>query len=211
MRHFYYQRPREKLQEKGVRSLSDTELLQVIIGSGNSKVSGARIAKRVAELLAGGPPPTFAQLVIEPGVGSAKAAQILAALELGTRAHKGDLSVKRLVPVFESLKTSKKRMIEYCLLDGARTTLLHEKVAIPDHLSADKEVKKLFASGLRVHASSIEVGIGQQDEDIATLDVKLMSVMGLLFETATLLEMKLTTIWLVNKDSQKPFKRKSLI
>jgi hypothetical protein len=43
-------RPREKLQARGVASLSDFELLQALIGSGNKQADVSKIAKNTLEL-----------------------------------------------------------------------------------------------------------------------------------------------------------------
>lgn len=42
-------RPREKLQAKGAASLSDFELLQALIGSGNAQVGVSKIAEGYAK------------------------------------------------------------------------------------------------------------------------------------------------------------------
>lgn len=79
-----YERPREKLQAKGPRSLTILELLQIIIGSGNREVSSAKLARQVLELLEAGELRWLNLLKIK-GLGVAKACQIIAAVELGTR------------------------------------------------------------------------------------------------------------------------------
>jgi DNA repair protein RadC len=42
-------RPREKLRAKGVAALSDFELLQVLIGSGNKQASVSEVAKNMTK------------------------------------------------------------------------------------------------------------------------------------------------------------------
>ena len=79
-----YERPRERLRSIGVASLSRIELLQLIIGSGNSRVSGAKLARMVDELLANGVV-SYETLVSLPGLGEAKACQLLASFEIGAR------------------------------------------------------------------------------------------------------------------------------
>ncbi len=44
-------RPREKLQRKGVHALSDFELLEVMIGSGSRQADVGQIAKQIQKLL----------------------------------------------------------------------------------------------------------------------------------------------------------------
>lgn len=84
MEQLYFERPREKLASKGAAHLSNIELLQIILGSGNAKASAARLAKRVAAVLSTENAP-LEHLVGIDGIGFVKACQILAALELGAR------------------------------------------------------------------------------------------------------------------------------
>jgi len=74
----------------GVRSLSQRELLALVVGSGSAGVSALQVAERVAALTEGGlhrlGALDVAALERIPGVGSATAARLLAALELGRRA-----------------------------------------------------------------------------------------------------------------------------
>lgn len=44
-------RPREKLQAKGVSALSDFELLQALIGSGNAQADVSKIARETLKII----------------------------------------------------------------------------------------------------------------------------------------------------------------
>ncbi len=88
MEQFLYQRPRERLVQSGVTALSASELIQLVIGAGSARVSGAKLARQVAGLLGDGPV-TYSTLVALNGLGPAKACQLLAALELSKRIQKG--------------------------------------------------------------------------------------------------------------------------
>lgn len=83
-------RPREKLLLKGASALSDSELLAILIGSGNDKESAVELSKRIL-LKAGNDLHKLGRFSITDlinefhGVGNAKAAIIVAALELGRR------------------------------------------------------------------------------------------------------------------------------
>lgn len=82
-------RPREKLVKKGVSSLSNAELLAILIGSGTRNVTAVELSKsilRQAENNLGTLGKTGLEDLIKiKGVGQAKAISILAALELGRR------------------------------------------------------------------------------------------------------------------------------
>ncbi len=82
-------RPREKLVELGASSLGDNELLAVLIGSGVRAMSALAIANAVLEDMGGLHGLCRANhhaLRRVRGLGGARAAQVLAALELGRRA-----------------------------------------------------------------------------------------------------------------------------
>jgi len=81
-------RPREKLVRHGVAALGDNELVAVILGSGCERMNALAVAN---ELLAargglhGLVRSSSDDLTRVTGIGTAKAAQLLAALELGRR------------------------------------------------------------------------------------------------------------------------------
>lgn len=81
--------PREKLRDKGKNSLSDAELVAILIGSGNRDESAVDLCKRILastgnNLNALGKL-SLKQLQEFKGIGEAKAITIAAALELGRR------------------------------------------------------------------------------------------------------------------------------
>jgi DNA repair protein RadC len=87
-------RPREKLQLKGKSSLSDAELVAILLGSGTSASSAVDLAKKVLRA-AGNDIHHLARLSIKDlmkikGVGEVKAITIVAAFELGRRKKEFD-------------------------------------------------------------------------------------------------------------------------
>lgn len=82
-------KPREKLMLKGKSSLSDAELIAILIGSGSRNESAVGLSKRILasvdnNLNALGKL-SISQLTNFKGIGEAKAISIIAALELGRR------------------------------------------------------------------------------------------------------------------------------
>ena len=81
-----HSRPREKLQEKGVSALTDEELVAAILGMGTAGVDVRTMARQVVGLIrehkAG---LALDHLLAVPGMGLAKASQILSAFELARR------------------------------------------------------------------------------------------------------------------------------
>ena len=80
------ERPRERLLAHGPETLSDAELLAILLGSG---VRGKNAIQLARELLCHGMPRDLHQLAAVPGIGPAKAARIVAAIEFSRRIAKG--------------------------------------------------------------------------------------------------------------------------
>ena len=81
-------RPREKLERLGTPALGDNELLAVILGSGTSDMDSLAMANAILDTVGGVHGlirSTLDDLCRVPGVGTARAAQMLAALEFGRR------------------------------------------------------------------------------------------------------------------------------
>lgn len=81
-------RPREKLCRLGASSLGDNELVAVVLGHGRREVPALELANRLLTLVGGvhglarvG----VGELDQVPGVGLVKAAQVVAAVDLGRR------------------------------------------------------------------------------------------------------------------------------
>ncbi|MBQ3700663.1 MAG: DNA repair protein RadC [Prevotella sp.] len=86
-------RPREKLMRQGPASLSDAELLAILVGSGSTREDAVTLMKRILSdcnnnLNTLGKK-SIHELVQYNGVGEAKAITILAACELGKRRQMG--------------------------------------------------------------------------------------------------------------------------
>jgi DNA repair protein RadC len=83
-----HDRPREKLQRLGASALGDNELLAIVVGSGLANASALDLANVILAGVGGVEGLARAQhdaLMQVPGIGIARAAQVLAAVELGRR------------------------------------------------------------------------------------------------------------------------------
>ena len=83
-----HDRPREKLQRAGPGALGDNELLAIVIGQGRANASALDVANGVlaaAGGLGGLARARHDELRCVPGIGAARAAQVLAAVEIGRR------------------------------------------------------------------------------------------------------------------------------
>ena len=83
-----HDRPREKLQRLCAGALGDNELLAIVLGHGRARTTALDLANAVlgaADGAHGLVRTRYDELCAIPGIGSARAAQILAAVELGRR------------------------------------------------------------------------------------------------------------------------------
>ncbi len=82
-------RPREKLLQKGKASLSDSELIAILLGSGSKNESAVELSKRILSSVRNNLNElgklSVNQLCKFKGIGPAKAVAVVAALELGRR------------------------------------------------------------------------------------------------------------------------------
>ena len=86
-------RPRERLNQVGLSSLNDVELLALLLGTGRHGHQAEEVAKELLGMaqgclnnLASWPPESLAQV---PGIGPAKSGLIAAAMEIGRRRQFG--------------------------------------------------------------------------------------------------------------------------
>ncbi len=115
-------RPREKLIIKGKESLSNAELIAILIGSGNRDESAVALSKRILNTTKNSLN-NLTKLSIEElqrfkGVGEAKAITIITALELGKRQFFEKTSIQPKI-------TSSKDVFE--LIQPKIRDLLHEE------------------------------------------------------------------------------------
>lgn len=84
--------PRERLLRDGVEALSDSELLALLFGTGSRGSPVATLAERVLvpRGLTALSASTAQDLCVEPGIGPARAAQVVACFELGRRLYRGE-------------------------------------------------------------------------------------------------------------------------
>lgn len=94
-------RPREKLLLKGKGSLSDAELIAILIASGNKEESAVDLSKRILKSVENNlielSKLTVNDLQKFKGIGEAKAITIVAALELGSRRRGAEVIERKTI------------------------------------------------------------------------------------------------------------------
>jgi DNA repair proteins len=206
-----YQRPREKLYEKGAQALSSTELFQIIISSGGHTATAARIAKSVISLYRQGQNPSYQDLLSIHGLGHAKVAQVIAAVELGRRFTGQTLNVGKISQDFSELKFSRKRTLKYVTINGAGKVIKERLEPISDTAQTLLVIKRMFADALHDYADSMLIGIGSRTYDVEMLNDEMLNALKMIFDTAALLEIKVNDVWLINQTTQQTFHRKTIL
>jgi len=155
-------RPREKLAARGSTALSDTELLAVLLGSGTRKLGILDLARRVFETF-GGRLATATPLALQeiPGLGQAKACQIVAAMELARR----ELARPRVViehaadalPYLESIRGQRQEHFVCLSLSGANEVLASRTVTVGLLDQNQVHPREVFADPLSDRAAAILV------------------------------------------------------
>lgn len=109
-------RPREKLLSKGKESLSDSELIAILLNSGSGKESAIEVAKNVLRL--GGDnldelgKVSIKDLMTIKGIGEARAVTLVAALELGRRRHSSLILDKKRIHTSNELAEFLKTLLK---------------------------------------------------------------------------------------------------
>ena len=83
-----HDRPREKLARVGAAALGDNELVAIVLGQGQRRASALDLANAVLAAVGGAAGlarSAHGELTRIPGIGAARSAQVLAAVELGRR------------------------------------------------------------------------------------------------------------------------------
>lgn len=154
-------RPREKLKIKGARALSDFELLQALIGSGNKQADVSQIAKAAQKLLEKhGTDITYEQLTSVLGLGAAKVTELLAAFELSRRHLVKDEqpivdSPEKAVVQVQDIRHKRQEYLVCLTLDGASRLIAKRVVSIGILNKSLAHPREIFADAITDRAAHI--------------------------------------------------------
>lgn len=155
-------RPREKMQRKGVAALSDFELLEVLIGNGTPGADVGTIARQVQKLMRKGTASlNHDALVAIKGVSTATAGKILASLELAQRHLVRDIEPLRTQQdILARLSDIRTKQQEYfiCLsLDGGQRLIAQRTITIGTLDTVLAHPREVYADAIADRAASIIV------------------------------------------------------
>ena len=133
------ERPRERLLNYGSESLSNQELLAILIKNGTKSKSCKDLSLEVLKkinIISDLQDITVEQLTEIPGIGKVKAIEILASIELGKRIflaknNKSKLKLKNAKDIYEEVRYlfyGKKQEYFYCLYFNNKLELIERKL-----------------------------------------------------------------------------------
>lgn len=205
MGQILYERPREKLRNRGIGFLTLAELIQLVIGSGSARVSGAKLAKLVEKLIHG-QNVTYQTLLAVNGLGEAKACQILATLEISKRLASMQTALQKgqavppdvLETLFAGARASPVSSLQCAWFDGSMQLIDIKSYHINKAEHASVLVKRIFADVLAVSARSIVITLSHKKvEAVPTMaDATLIKALS---DTAQVLQVHMLDIYAVSK------------
>jgi DNA repair protein RadC len=155
-------RPREKLVRKGAQSLSDFELLEVLIGNGNPGADVSSLARHIQRVFRKGTDMiTYETLAAIRGVGPALASKIMASLELSRRYLVHDntplLSQQDILARLHDIRTERQEHFIVLSLDGGQRLITQRTVTIGTIDTVIAHPREVFADAIADRAASIVI------------------------------------------------------
>lgn len=160
-------RPREKLLAQGRRTLTDAELIAILIGSGSREETAVELSRRILHSLENDLDKLGRLSVQElsrfKGIGEAKAITIIAALELGRRRRESDVREDAVITGSRDAFNLMKRYYmdlnheEFwiLLLSRANKVLSRHLISKGGQAGTIADPKIIFQTALENHAASI--------------------------------------------------------
>ena len=155
-----HERPREKLLEKGAQALKDRELLAVLLGKGSQRHDVLTLAEKLIPVIdEKGTHLSFEDLAQFDGIGKAKAALILAAIEFTRRRVKPEgirINVPSdLLPLIQHYADRKQEHFLCASINGANEVMNIRVVSIGLVDKSQVHPREVFADPLADRASAV--------------------------------------------------------
>ena len=161
------ERPVEKMALLGRESLSNSELIAIIIRSGRKGESAVSLAERLIRNTNNGirglNECSLEELTAVDGIGPVKASMILAAFELGRRVSLSNgisrekiTTVKDCVDIFmERLRYQKKERFEVLMLDAKGKIIAIENISTGDLSSSPVHPRETFRTAIKRSSAGV--------------------------------------------------------
>ena len=154
------ERPREKLVEKGAQSLTDQELLAIILGKGTQKLGVLALSKKIVKIVdETGIDLQCDELIKIEGIGTAKASLLAAAFEFVLRRIKPEgLKIKfpaDVLPIIQHFADRKQEHFLVVSLNGANEVMNIRVVTIGLVNKTQVHAREVFADVIAERASAV--------------------------------------------------------
>ncbi|MBR6444314.1 MAG: DNA repair protein RadC [Firmicutes bacterium] len=161
------ERPRERLLSEGVSTLSNVELIAILLHTGTKERTALELAGDVLSadrrgiLFLGECTPEELQQI--KGVGKAKACQLMAAVELGKRAAKTKKEIRpkitsasEIAGIFmEDMRYYRKEHFNVLMVNAKGEVIQNENIAVGDLCSAVVHPREVFSPAVRRSAAAV--------------------------------------------------------
>ena len=210
-------RPREKLEKYGPERLSNSELLAILLGTGQKGINVVELSKRILTKFSGDglSKADVKALKNTFGLGSAKACEIVACFELGRRLLRNKQSALLLSPkdVWDQLKDirdNKKEHFVVFFLDTRNQEIKREIISIGSLNANLVHPREVFEPAVRYSAAQIIIAHNHPSGDPGPSGEDLETTKQLT-EAGKILGIEVIDHIIVVKDGLLSFKEKGLI
>ena len=155
-------RPREKLAKKGVAALSETELVEAIIGRGTIHRDVRAVARDICDAIRkNGRLPSYEDIRNIKGVGQTKAAQVMACFELGRRHYMEKNSTRKILkpedvlPLVDDIRAHRQEHFICIWLNGAGELLGKRVITVGLVNHSLVHPREVFSDAITDRAASI--------------------------------------------------------
>ncbi|OEF98345.1 RadC family protein [Desulfuribacillus alkaliarsenatis] len=160
------ERPRERMMHYGPSSMSNTDLLAIILRTGSNKLPVQRLSEQVLthfEGLHGIVNSTIEEITAIKGIGTAKAVQIMAAIELGRRIARQKRSAIFIIKgpedvadyMMDELRHLKQEVFVCIYLNTKNQVIGHERITMGSLNSSIVHPREIFKGALKRSSASL--------------------------------------------------------
>jgi len=211
------ERPREKLMQYGPEKLSNSELLAILLRSGTKEENVVELSNKILKRFSANELPnlTFTDLKNYPGLGPAKACEIVACFELGKRLlkdKKAEIYVKpkEIWDELKDLRDHKKEHFVIFYLDSRNQEIKREIISVGSLNANLVHPREVFEPAVRHLAAQVILAHNHPSGDPEPSEDDL-EITKRLVESGKILGIEIVDHIIVVKNGFLSFKEKNLI
>lgn len=216
------ERPREKMMSSGADSLSNAELLAIIIRTGNKNDTAIELASRILSMDSRGieylSDTSLEELMGISGIGLSKACQIMAAIEIGKRLSKigPHDRIKVTSPdiladiLMDEMRYLNKENFRIAILDTKNQILGIENISVGTLNASIVHPRDVFKAAIKRNANSLILIHNHPSGDV-TPSKEDISITHRLIECGDLMGIRILDHIIIGDGRYYSFKEKNLI